>query len=230
MLRVVLLGRLVKKKMARTVLTDEEKRAKNAAKMRKWRAANPEKARKSSRIYSRNRRWANIEKSRERERQYYGVNRDRIRAQNKLSYAASPQRQEKAKARHKEWQEANWDKTLQRNREWKAANPSKRYNQNKKHRLANPETYREYARTRIARKKNQEGWIPENCEYLLWVFQEGLCAYCTEVLIEYEVDHKLPLSRGGPHDWSNICLACPSCNRKKSKKTPDEFISLMNAA
>lgn len=56
--------------------------------------------------------------------------------------------------------------------------------------------------------------------------QEGLCAYCYDSLGDrFHRDHKIPLSRGGSNNRENICLACPKCNRRKSDKTPEEFIA-----
>lgn len=36
------------------------------------------------------------------------------------------------------------------------------------------------------------------------------------------VDHVLPRSRGGTHDWHNLVTACKSCNQKKGSCTPEE--------
>jgi len=30
------------------------------------------------------------------------------------------------------------------------------------------------------------------------------------------IDHIVPLSKGGKHEWNNVGLACMKCNRKKS--------------
>jgi len=56
--------------------------------------------------------------------------------------------------------------------------------------------------------------------------QGGTCAYCPADLTQgYEVDHKMPVSRGGSNTPENICLACRPCNRSKHAKTVDEFIA-----
>ena len=34
----------------------------------------------------------------------------------------------------------------------------------------------------------------------------------------FEVEHILPLSLGGPTEFENLCLACPTCNRHKSNR------------
>ena len=59
--------------------------------------------------------------------------------------------------------------------------------------------------------------------------QQGLCAYCKcELNGDYHVEHMTPLSRGGAHDWSNITLACPTCNLRKNAKTLEEFMELLD--
>lgn len=42
----------------------------------------------------------------------------------------------------------------------------------------------------------------------------GICRIATDPL-KYEVDHIIPLSRGGTHGYANVQLAHPLCNRKK---------------
>ena len=42
------------------------------------------------------------------------------------------------------------------------------------------------------------------------------CAYCGERPAVLEMDHVIPLTRGGRHAIANILPSCPSCNRSKS--------------
>lgn len=47
----------------------------------------------------------------------------------------------------------------------------------------------------------------------------GLCEYCQTaqmIVLEMEVDHIQPESKGGPTIESNLCLACAGCNGFKS--------------
>lgn len=54
--------------------------------------------------------------------------------------------------------------------------------------------------------------------------QKGLCWWCGDELHGvYQIDHRLPVAKGGSDDWANLCLACPDCNSKKSDKMPHEF-------
>lgn len=53
---------------------------------------------------------------------------------------------------------------------------------------------------------------------------DGKCAYCgTDCTKYYEIDHKLPLVRGGGNDIDNLALSCKHCNRSKKDKTDVEF-------
>jgi len=49
------------------------------------------------------------------------------------------------------------------------------------------------------------------------------CAYCGKRGGKLEVDHILPISRGGEHDDANLTAACAPCNRRKSNKTVKEW-------
>lgn len=54
--------------------------------------------------------------------------------------------------------------------------------------------------------------------------QKGLCWWCSKPLMDiYEVDHRMPSSRGGTDELGNLCLSCHECNHLKSDKMPWEF-------
>lgn len=54
--------------------------------------------------------------------------------------------------------------------------------------------------------------------------QGGRCWWGAHPLGDnFHIDHRIPLSRGGAHDPSNIVLACASCNLSKHDKMPWEF-------
>ena len=42
----------------------------------------------------------------------------------------------------------------------------------------------------------------------------------------YNLDHKIPISKGGTNDISNLGITCPEANASKSDLTIDEYISL----
>ncbi len=49
------------------------------------------------------------------------------------------------------------------------------------------------------------------------------CGYCLSpqhlVMARLEIEHIVPISKGGSNKESNLWLACPICNRHKSDKT-----------
>lgn len=54
------------------------------------------------------------------------------------------------------------------------------------------------------------------------------CEYCGDEVGPFEVDHVVPLARGGSDDHSNMAMACKPCNRSKgdrllSEWKPEEF-------
>jgi 5-methylcytosine-specific restriction endonuclease McrA len=52
------------------------------------------------------------------------------------------------------------------------------------------------------------------------------CAYCGVALKGAgEVDHIVPISRGGDNSPNNLTLACLPCNRDKHAKTAQEFLN-----
>lgn len=57
-------------------------------------------------------------------------------------------------------------------------------------------------------------WIKEHAD--------DKCVYCQKAV--KEVDHIVPLSKGGPHDVDNLQMLCMDCNRSKSDMTHEEFV------
>jgi len=58
----------------------------------------------------------------------------------------------------------------------------------------------------------------------LFVRDRHVCAYCGGHFAELEltVEHILPVSRGGRHEWTNVVTACRSCNTRKGSRRPEE--------
>lgn len=48
------------------------------------------------------------------------------------------------------------------------------------------------------------------------------CQYCGTTQAPLTIDHILPRSLGGKHEWTNCVAACASCNRKKGDKLLSE--------
>jgi 5-methylcytosine-specific restriction endonuclease McrA len=95
-----------------------------------------------------------------------------------------------------------------------------RYNKSKHGRLIRRAGYKRY----IARKMNASGTHTAVDIQSQYNRQKGRCYYCkTRLNNVYEVDHVIPLSRGGSNSPDNIVIACGPCNKHKSSKMPHEW-------
>lgn len=65
-------------------------------------------------------------------------------------------------------------------------------------------------------------YIPEKIKQRVRKAARNCCGYCLSpqhlVMARLEIEHIIPLSRGGQDDESNLWLACPICNRYKGEK------------
>jgi 5-methylcytosine-specific restriction endonuclease McrA len=59
-------------------------------------------------------------------------------------------------------------------------------------------------------------------EYLLLKWGH-CCAYCGKGNVPLQIEHIVPLSRGGSNRVSNLTLACEHCNLDKDKQTAEEY-------
>ena len=55
--------------------------------------------------------------------------------------------------------------------------------------------------------------------------QDGRCMYCGAIrdIREFQIDHMMPVVRGGPHEQDNFQLLCGPCNNRKRDYTDEEF-------
>jgi 5-methylcytosine-specific restriction endonuclease McrA len=61
-------------------------------------------------------------------------------------------------------------------------------------------------------------------KHRLFARDRQVCAYCGGHFAELDltVEHILPVSRGGRHEWTNVVTACRSCNTRKGSRRPEE--------
>lgn len=48
------------------------------------------------------------------------------------------------------------------------------------------------------------------------------CQYCGKKSMDLTIDHVMPRHLGGPHIWTNVVAACPSCNHRKGGRTLED--------
>jgi HNH endonuclease len=80
----------------------------------------------------------------------------------------------------------------------------------------NPELYRQSARKRVLnfRAKAKEAFVEYVDPAKVYERDEGVCGICWEPVTkkEFVIDHKVPFSKGGLHEYDNVQIAHPECN------------------
>ena len=76
------------------------------------------------------------------------------------------------------------------------------------------------AAARALRRKRVVGRYTGDDVVKRWAEQGGRCAICGGGMIDYHVDHIIPISKGGTNWPDNIQLTHPVCNLRKNAKMP----------
>ncbi len=120
------------------------------------------------------------------------------------------------------WRAANLERDRACHAAWDLANRENRRAALNSWRAANPEKVRAQQATRRARKLAAHGQFTSTEISDLLVKQKYRCVNCLTYSLKkrYDIDHIIPLVRGGSNNIQNIQLLCPSCNLKKSSKDP----------
>jgi 5-methylcytosine-specific restriction endonuclease McrA len=169
-----------------------------------------------------------LRKARERNARYRANNPERVRASQRRSTLAHPETHREASRRYTA---KHRDRIRECHRRERLEHPERVRERKRRHYAKDLATSRvrglAYANTRRALKA-QTGSEKLGLRDLeaLFRFQEGRCVYCKEPLSgRRDLDHLVPLSRGGAHALSNLAWACVPCNRRKGQKTAREFSS-----
>lgn len=126
------------------------------------------------------------------------------------------------------YREKNKEKIAMQKADYYRANKEKIRARNTEYKNSNPEKFSVYLRNRRARVKDAEGSHTPADVRAIFEHQRGMCASCGVKLFKsgaskYHVDHVMPLAKGGTNWPSNLQCLCPSCNRSKSAKLPEEW-------
>ena len=203
-----------------------------AAQVREWRKANRDKVNVSARAWAD----ANPEARKAYLKAYRAANKDKITAKTLAWRAANRERWDEAA---RVWQKANKERVAATRAAWHRANADHRRITGKVWRQENAEKIkavkrlwlslnklrtRVYTENRRVRKlANGGSHTPEQIEEL-YVKQHQRCAGCNKSIRKhYEIDHIIPVTRGGSNDISNIQLLCMPCNRTKHNKPPEQW-------
>lgn len=150
----------------------------------------------------------NAAKIRELNRNYQARNRDKVNQWNRECHARRIElRRQQSRAKYLKYRE----KIRKRHKEWREKNRAKSL---------------QYWHAHRTRKFGPDADLTAE-QWLVILNTAGhKCVYCgtTEAL---EVEHIVPVSRGGRHTASNVEPACRRCNGRKSNKTKEEFLAFL---
>lgn len=145
----------------------------------------------------------------------------------------------KRRAQNVAWNERNKEVTraavrryrLKNVGNWSEAHIIKRRKRIKSYYEKNKGKYLAWCHARRARIAQSGGSFTPAQIAALYDKQDANCAACWSLLFcGYEIDHIVPVSKGGSSDISNIQLLCMSCNRSKHNKDNRTFLSSVFAS
>ena len=126
------------------------------------------------------------------------------------------------KAYFQEWKSENREKLRLDSKEWYKNNKERKRAVQKLWNESNIVARQVHSQNRVSRIKDAK--ISKQEIDSLFILQKGHCTVCKCKLDSFEVDHVVPVSRGGEHHITNIQLLCRHCNRTKHAKDPIEFM------
>lgn len=147
----------------------------------------------------------------------------------RAKYYAENKVKERQKA--KEWQTNNPMNVAINNRISKLRFVIKNPEYFKNYRKNNAEKFTSSIRLRQARIRAGGGNVSEKYVCFLVEAQNGKCMTCSNLFKNsgYEIDHIIPLVKGGLHCDTNIQLLCPMCNQKKGSRSLPVFMKILES-
>lgn len=148
-------------------------------------------------------------------RHYNDIHRDEIREKGRL-YRESHREvlRERARRHNPVYYAAHREEMAAASREW---------------RRQNPVLVRLHSRRRFHLNRAGGRLPSDRLLSIRHADQDGRCAYCREEK-ELELEHLIPVSKGGGNDFDNLLFSCRSCNASKGNKDPAAFTLLARQA
>ena len=138
----------------------------------------------------------------------------------KLSAEFRINKPDKAKEYRKNYEVSHREYFREKSRKRRAANPEKMaasyaewYKKNPESRVKRRHEYR-------ARKYSNGVFVVSKKEIVK--LRSGACFYCGS-RTNIQIDHVIPVSRGGRHSVGNLVSACSQCNQRKNQKFITEW-------
>jgi 5-methylcytosine-specific restriction endonuclease McrA len=126
--------------------------------------------------------------------------------------------------RDREYYEKNKNVILPKQVEYNRRNKEAYNKKIREWRKANPSKVQVWVRNRRAKLNGLVGTHTIEDILALMASQRGKCVYCRiDISKSYQVDHIVPVARGGSNDKGNLQLLCKACNLDKRAKDPLEY-------
>lgn len=126
------------------------------------------------------------------------------------------------RARRKELHAANREEQNRKSRAWYYANRDRALETALRWKERNPERARVLVEATRVKRLAAFSSLTTHEWREIWLRFGGRCAYCDAPATELE--HVVPLARGGDHTAENVVPACKPCNRSKSAKWLDDWL------
>ncbi len=218
----------IRERMATDPAYREKRLAQARARVKLYRERHRERLAVARREYDKKRYGAKREELTRRKRELYvGERAERIRAANRAWYEGN---RDKRREYNKQRRLIHGDEIRARERAGRRRSyeldPRNRLDYYKAWRQANLARARGYVRVSGNKRRAAVGTFSLDEWLDLLAKYEGKCAYCGST-DHIEVDHRTPLCRGGANTIENILPACRHCNRRKHRRTEEEFRTLL---
>lgn len=154
-------------------------------------------------------------------RAYYLANRERLTAGMRDRHAVIDPEIHRANCRA--YYLANRARSAELGRLWREANAEAVREYLRAYCASHPDAFRRYGRKRRALRSSS--FVEHVDNLILLERDDGFCGICGRDVdpLLFEVDHIVPLSRGGEHSYENTQIAHPFCNRSKHDRLPHEY-------
>lgn len=192
----------------------EKLKAKRRSQAARHRAENPDRIKKNQKNW----RNQNPEAEYSRVKKWRAKNPDKAIAQ---SRRFETNHRDARREKHRKWYESNRlddqykQKAIERTARWIAENPEK------KRELARKGRHTRRARQYEAGGSYTNAEINALLEKQIWLCAEVTCR--ADLREGKELDHYIPVSKGGRNDIGNLQWLCVPCNRQKRDMMPDEW-------
>ncbi|MGL5924646.1 HNH endonuclease [Chroococcidiopsis sp.] len=189
-----------------------------------WKNNNRDRVRE----YMRRKYWENPEYHKEKSRNWYCNNPEKARENRRRAYWVNP---EKYRAQALKSRLKNKEKKREADRLYRLKNADKIKETRRLYQIKNPELKRiASSRYRAQRRLVHRIKITPAQVCVRIAEFDNKCCYCgcsidRQNKTSYQIDHFLPVAKGGCDTLGNIVIACPTCNASKGDRDPHEWYS-----